>query len=330
MTHTNYFEIQADSYYDLGLKEGQLSNQSLTNSVSKEKQHESWKNKVEQSKAYLKPTIKSFPHLVEELKGYAKGAEVSFEELWTLVSFEDDLPSIDKCTTVVTNGGKLIAHNEDWDANSKNAICVLKKSVTDFTILELFYYNTLGGNSISINSRGFVQSINTLAHTDKRVGIPRNVIARWLSETKSPQQDFNKLSTLQRSAGYNHNIINVQGKIWNIESSAFKQVLSSVASPFVHTNHYLTELKELENNNNLCGTFDRYEFASKNTRKSMSLTNLQRLMSDNSKGLKVSVFNEGTIARMVVDLEKLVAYIWLLREPEMGWVEYDIDFLSRQ
>lgn len=52
-------------------------------------------------------------------------------------------------------------------------------------------------------------------------------------------------------------------------------------------------------------------------------------MSDNSKGSKVSVFNERTIARVIVDLERSMAYVWLLRESEKGWIEYDIDFFSQ-
>ncbi len=329
MFHTNYFEIQANSYYDLGLKEGQLFKQSAIELINKKKQHKSWDIKLEKSKRLIGPAEKAFSHLVEELKGYAKGAKVLFSDLWVL-SLEDELSKTDRCTTVVTNSGKLIAHNEDWNADSKDAICVLKKSIKDFTILELFYYNTLGGNSISINSHGFVQAVNTLVHSDRQIGIPRNVIARWLSETKSPQQDFNKLSTLQRSAGYSHTFINLQSKIWNIESTASRQILLDVTPPFVHTNHYLTELKKFENNNNLRGSMDRYEFAHSSLRKSMSLTDLQKLMSNNSKKTRTSVFNKGTIARMIVNLEKFIAYIWLLRESKKGWIKYNIDFLNRR
>jgi hypothetical protein len=325
--HTNYFEIEANSFFDLGLKEGQLFKQNLVDSIKKEKQDKLWKSKLEKSKEYLSFTIKAFPDLIEEIKGYAKGAGVLFEEVWAL-SLEDELFGNDRCTTAITNSGKLIAHNEDWDASSKDTICVLKKSINGITILELFYYNTLGGNSISINSHGLVQSINTLTHADKRVGIPRNVIARKFSETKSPRNDYDKLSTLQQSAGYSHNLINTHGEIWNIESSAFRQKLSQVASPFVHTNHYLTELKELENNDNLSGTIDRYQFTSQNLKKSMSLVEMQNIMSDESKGKKVSVFNERTIARMIVDLESFTIYIWLLRESEKGWIKYDVDFLE--
>lgn len=325
--HTNYFEIKADSHYNLGLKKGHLFKTNLINSINQEKQHKSWTAKLKKSKAYLEPSKKVFPQFIEELEGYAKGAEVNFDDLWVL-SLEDELSDTNNCTTAITNEGKLIAHNEDWHLNSKDAICILKKTIKDLTILELFFYNTPGGNSISINSNGFVQTINTLSHTDKQIGISHNFIARWLSETKSPQQDYEKLTTLQRLAGYNHTLISLQGEIWNIESSARKNILSNVTSPFVHANHYLTELKKFEKNDNSFGTFDRYDFASKNIKKSMSVGELEIMMSDKSKGPKASIFNERTIAQMIIDLENLVAYIWLLREAEKGWIEYKIDFLT--
>lgn len=327
MSHTNYFEIQADSYYNLGVQEGQLFKQHLINSINKAKQHKSWKLLSSKSKSYLKPTQIAFPHLVEELQGYAKGAGVSFDDLWIRI-LKTELPDIDKCTTVITNCGKLLAHNEDWDANSQDAICVIKKSVGDLTIFELFYYNTLGGNTISVNSHGVVQSINTLTHTDERVGIPRNIVARWMSETENPTQDYSKFSTLHRASGYSHNFVDVFGNVYSLESSAFMHAFKNVDSPFVHTNHYLSELKELEHNDNLCGTFDRYKYAFQNTKKSMSLNGLQKLMDDKSNGSKTSVFNERTIARMIVDLEKFVAYVWLLRESEKGWMQYNIDFFN--
>ena len=326
MSHTNYHEIKADSYFDLGLKEGQLFSSQLNESIENKKQLKNWESKLRKSKDYFALTEEAFPHLIEELQGYAKGAGVKFEDLWAL-SLEDELFDIDKCTTAITNDGKLIAHNEDWDANSKNAICVVKKSIPNLTILELFYYNTLGGNSISINSNGFVQTINTLTHTDKQnPGIPRNITARWLSETSNPINDFKRFASLQRSAGYSHNFINPQGEIWSVESSAEKKNISQVASPYVHTNHYLTDLKTLENNDNSSGTFDRYKYAIRKITKSMSLNQMKELMSDGSQGRKISLFNERTIARMIIDIENLKAYIWLLREDDKGWIDYDIDF----
>ena len=74
---------------------------------------------------------------MEELKGYAKGAGVLIDDLWVL-SLEDELSEADKCTTIITNNGKLIAHNEDWDTNSKDTICVLKKSVKNSGEMEFW------------------------------------------------------------------------------------------------------------------------------------------------------------------------------------------------
>lgn len=121
----------------------------------------------------------------------------------------------------------------------------------------------------------------------------------------------------------------MKGKIWNIECSAKEQRLTSPSSPFVHTNHFLTELRKLENSDNSCGTFDRHEYASSRIKSSMSVDMAKELMSDTSAGTTLSIFNNTTIARMVVDLMGMAAYIWLLREEEKGWVKYKIDFISR-
>ncbi|MCK4794345.1 MAG: hypothetical protein KAV87_62030, partial [Desulfobacteraceae bacterium] len=252
MPHKNYFEIKAKNYYDLGFQKGRLFGGFLRQSIKALKKEGSWNSKLLiRSKAPVAITRKSFPHLIEELEGYAEGADVPFDELW-LLSIEDELfeSKFGKCTSIITNSGLLIAHNEDWDADAKDSICVLKKTMRGQTILELFYLNTLGGNSVSVNSNGFVQAIDTLTHADKQIGVPRNVIARWLSETKSPESDYERLAALERSSGYSHSLVSVNGKIWNIECSAREEILTRPNSPFVHTNHFLTELRKLENEDN--------------------------------------------------------------------------------
>ena len=60
----------------------------------------------------------------------------------------------------------------------------------------------------------------------------------------------------------------------------------------------------------------------------MSIDDLEKVMSDTSKGEKISIFNERTIGRMMVDLKQRVARVWLKREQHLGWVQYDLDFLS--
>lgn len=194
--------------------------------------------------------------------------------------------------------------------------------------MELYYYNTLGGCSISINSRGYVQAINTLTHTKRQVGVPRNVIARWFSETDNPERDFKKMREIPRASGYNHCLVSSTGEVWDIEATDTKQVLWKPAIPLVHTNHYLSELKTFDRSNNVRGTKDRYAMAVSRVKPEMDVEELIDVTSDTSKGSKVSILNARTIARMVVNVEVRIARVWLRREEDKGWIDYELDFLE--
>lgn len=328
MQHKYFYQINAKDHYDLGIKRGELFGDVARKTLEKRKQEKNWNKKVTLSKDYLTITQQYFPKLIEELKGYASASEIDFSDFWTM-SLEDDLDYVDveKCTTVVTNNGMLISHNEDWDEVSEDNICVLKKTLEGVTTFELFYYNTLGGASTCINSHGYVMTINTLAHIDRQVGVPRNVIARWLSETENIEKDFEKLKQIPRSLGYNHIFINTKGQVWDLECSATKQVLTRPSLPYVHTNHFLeNEMKPFEENDNSSGTYERYEEACKRVKPQMSMGEIVAINSATSEE-KDSIMNPRTIGKIVVDLENRVTKVWLKREKEKGWIEYKLDFL---
>ena len=332
MAHKNYFEFKAENNFDLGKLMGENFSNEAKRVLEIEKGNpEESKLKIERAKKYLDFNQKYFPQYVEELRGYAESAGLEFLDLYTL-SLEDEVaedypnlearPLSEKCTTFITNDGKTFAHNEDWDKGSEEKISIVRKTVGNLYILELYYANTLGGNSVSINSNGFTVGINSLVSTDTKMGLSKNVICRWLSETKDPDADIEKLKTLPRSVGYNVNIANGSGKIWNAEYTSSALVISNPESPFAHTNHYLTELSKYEANTNKNGTFDRYDSAMKLIRGEMTEEEIIALENDTSYGEIKSIFNERTIAKIIVDLENKNAKIWLLRETEMVWVEY--------
>ena len=330
MPHTNYYEITAYNHYDLGVQQGEMFAEDLRESVDELRADFAWKTRRKAANAHLAITQKNFPHLIDELEGCADGAHIAFDDLWVL-STESEYPEakIDRCTTVVTNHGALVAHNEDWEPDVEDGICVLRKTVGELTILELSYPGTLGGNSISVNSYGYIQAVNTLSHTDHQIGIPRNIVARWLSETKSPEKDYQRLCTMRRAGGYSHTFVSFGGKVWNMECSAAKQKLTQPKLPFVHTNHFLTELRTLEDTDNSCGTMNRYRRAAARVKKSMSVCAARELMSDTSEDEILSIFNERTIARVIIDLEARKMHTWLLREAKKGWVPYDLESVKR-
>jgi len=330
MPHSNYFVVKAKDNHELGLALGLQFGDLLRQYLGKVSKSKDWGERVAAGLPYLTFAETAFPQYIQELKGYAEGANVPSEELWVL-SLGDDLQkntSLGRCTSVVTNQGKLIAHNEDWPGGSKEDICVLKKTVGNITIFELYYYwEALGGSAASINSCGYIQLVNSLNHSDSQIGIPRGIIARWLSETVNPDEDLEKLSGLRRSRGYSHTLVSRSGEIWNVECTAKEQVLGRPKIPFVHTNHYLTGLSRDDVGKRMCGTAERYNFATKNVRGRMSQEEMIKLMSDQSLGPDLSVLNERTIGRLIIDLEQRVAKVWLKREAEKDWVNYPLDFI---
>jgi len=288
---------------------------------------ENWETKIDIGKRLLDITELHFPLYIEELKGYADGAGVDFLDLWT-VSLESDAENEinAKCTNIITNNGKLIGHNEDAERPGlENSVCLVKKTLKDLTTFEIYYYNTLGGIAVGVSSFGYVHALNTLFITGSKLGIPKNIIARYLFETENPQKSIKKVLSLPRTSGYNHNIVSKDGKIWNLELIANRSVLTNPIPPFSHSNHCLNIKSDI---NNAFGTIDRLEFAQKNTKNRMTVDELIKLQEDTSQGPVNSLSNERTIGKMLIDFETMIARVWLLREKEAGWIDYPLDFIK--
>ena len=329
MAHKNFYEIAVKDTYALGLAKGELFGDVARRTLEVKRQGKNWREKIELSKDYLSITQQHFPDYMKELQGYAKASGISFEEFW-VISLEDDFDYVDaeKCTTIVTNKGMLVSHNEDWDVGAQDIICVLKKTVGTITTIELFYYNTLGGASACINSYGYAMLINTLTHTDRQTGVPRNVIARWLSETNDVKRDFERLKHIPRSLGYNHLFVHAKGDVWDIECSAKKETLIRPVLPYVHTNHYLSEeLRFLEENNRSSGTYERYDSACKIIKENMTVDELVKVTDTASDQGKDGIMNERTIGKMIIDFKESIVKIWLKRENNLGWIDYKLDFI---
>lgn len=326
--HRNYFEINASDHFELGQLTGKLFRSEVQKQLTYLRQQKGWHSMLGKAQSYLTPTISSFPTIYDEIQGYSEGADVPLKELWALL-IEDELDNThwEKCTLIVTNQGLLTGHNEDWQPDAKDYLSVLKKQIGELVIFELHYQGTLGGNSISVNSAGFIQSINSLYHQENRIGVPKNIIARFLSQTRSPLKDYQKIATIPRASGYHHAFISRQGKIWSLECNAENMNLTEPSSPFVHTNHYIGNLHYCDQANNDEGTFTRFDFAWKNIKKNMGINEVKLLLEDQSHGNRLSVFNKRTIGQMIVDFSSLSIQVWLLREQDKGWINYPLDFL---
>lgn len=335
--HKNYFELEADCHYDLGRMEGELFAYHIKEYLDYERRNSSWKKKIKQSVPYLSATKKYFPDIFDELRGQADAVSVPIQELFALV-IEDELGSevVGKCTSVLTKDGRYFAHNEDWAPEAKDSICVLKRKVSGVTILELFYISSLGGNSISINSHGVIQSINSLSHKDYQIGVPKSIISRHLCGVSDPQSEIKKIAKIPRSSGFHHLFYSIKdNRALSWECSAKKDFSANPKLPFIHTNHYLGQLSSIEYNNNIDYSRERFSIASKelNGRSLASMGSTQQkdiksIMSSRSSGIEKSLYNQRTIAQVVIDFEERSMNISLEREKSRGWVRYPLNFLN--
>jgi Acyl-coenzyme A:6-aminopenicillanic acid acyl-transferase len=315
----------------LGRALGDLFGPTVREYIKEERGSRTWQRRTRDAEELLSYASRYFPAYVEELQAYAEAARVSLLDLWTM-SIEDELDDsadAEKCTTVITNGGRLIGHNEDWDADAVEDICILKKVCGTVTTLELYYYGSpLGGTALSICSRGYVQGINSLSHTDWRPGVPKIVVARRLSELREADTELDRVLAIPRSSGFAHNLVHHTGAVTAVECSATRQSVHRPAVPFVHTNHMLDPaLHGVEGEHDGKSTLMRYDTACTLVHPSMDRPGLARLASDETCGKTDSIFNRNTIARAVVDLDRRVASFWLKREMGTGWIDYPIDFL---
>lgn len=330
MVHRNYHEVAGDGPVALGHALGELFGPAVREYIAEERGSRTWQRRARAAEELLALTSRFFPAYIEELRAYAQAARVSPLDLWTM-SVEDELDDDDreKCTTVITNGGCLIGHNEDWDADAVDDICLLKKRCGTVTTLELYYYGCpLGGTALSICSQGYVQAINSLSHSDWQPGVPKIVIGRRLSELGDAPGELDRVLAVPRSSGFAHNLVHRTGAVTAVECSATHQAVHQPKLPFVHTNHMLEpKLRKLEGELDGKSTLRRYEAACTLARPSMEKADMARLAGEDSHGKTDSIFNRNTIARAIVDLDRRVASFWLKRESSKGWIDYPIDFL---
>lgn len=330
MAHDNFHCLEGRDDIAIGHAMGETYGRIMADYLDESRRDSDWPSIVAASARPLQITRQYFPALIEELEAYAAAANVPFRDLWALAIADDfDTTAPERCTTVVTNNGRLIAHNEDWDADAREDVAILKTVRPGLTVLEIYYYGCpLGGVALSMSSNGYIQAINSVNHTDARNGVPRSILARAMSRIADPETELDRLLAVPRASGFAHTLVDRNGGILAIECSATRHVVSRPGSPFVHTNHALEPaLAKVAGGPPSPSSEARYKMARARCDAEMTPTGLTVLMDDRSAGRKKSICNPNTIARGIVDLDRQTAGFWLKRENSRGWIQYPVDLI---
>jgi isopenicillin-N N-acyltransferase-like protein len=284
-----------------------------------------WEGAQIQARKYLPFAEERYPQYVDEMRGIAEGANLTFDEVVTLNAMEavtGDALHLTRCTSIAVNetrtadGHVLLAHNEDWVPEDEDDVYVVSaKPVDEPPFLAMTYGGLLP--NVGFNAYGIAQLIDSVYPADSRIGIPRIIVSRAVLASKRISGAIGRCLIPRREAGYNHVLAHESGELYSVEVSARQfDMLHGIDGYIAHTNHYLTpEMKKIEKDpEELLSSRVRYNRANRLLRQNSSHTmkSLQAIQKDHVN-LPNSICNhnlggtdpldrEGTISAMIIDL----------------------------
>jgi isopenicillin-N N-acyltransferase-like protein len=214
----------------------------------------SWEAAQRESRKFLPYAEEAFPQFVAELRGIAAGAQVPFEEVWTLNCYEgltDVRQEIWGCTSLAVrddqtaNGHVLMAHNEDWNSVDRDNAYLVHAVPDDGPPFIGMTYGPLLVN-IGLNAEGIAVAIDSVYPTDGRVGIPRILCSRAVLQAHTIGQAILKCVVKLRAGGYAYLLADRSGELYCVESSATTHDLMYGEDGWLaHTNCYLSPKMKL-------------------------------------------------------------------------------------
>lgn len=201
---------------------------------------------------YLPLTEKYAPDIIEEMKGMAEGANVRFEDIFSLnITYEISVPSVmGGCTSFAAFGeaaadGKLIAgqnldHIEPW----QDYLVLLKMKPSDGPdIMAVTAPGCL--DLIGINSAGISVNMNLLrtgTSIEPSSGVPTHVILRKLFMSEHLAEAVAAIASAGGRSAKNYLITKAGEGMVDIETTANDmEILFPEKGMLTHTNHFTAE-----------------------------------------------------------------------------------------
>lgn len=194
-----------------------------------------------------------YPHLMEELRGMSRGAEIPFQDLFLLnihAEMSAKLASetraeIPGCSTIYWNSRnrKLLFHNEDGHQAYRDLMFMVKATLpSGVTVLTLTYPGFLMGNGPSLNNHGIFQTTNFISGKHCRPGIPRYFLGRAVLEAKSLKEAIEIVTRPERAIAYHHNLGSLtENKIYSVEVTPNNHQIVEPGHLYFHTNHLILD-----------------------------------------------------------------------------------------
>jgi len=198
---------------------------------------------------FVKPAEEYAPECIEEIKGIAEGAKVSFEEAFFLNvahELEEYYPLLaGGCTSfacsgeATKNGETIIGQNCDWIPEME--FVILRAQPTEGPKSLLFSW--AGGLAIrGINSCGLGLQANLLLSKTSGVGVPFFVLHQKVLQQKNIADAIGVIFNASKTGSWNYLVASAEGDIVDVEATKDDiNCLFPENGIITHANCHLTE-----------------------------------------------------------------------------------------
>jgi len=234
--------------HEIGFQVGQHFKERIKNTLDNLpifKDNKIWdKKNPERLEKVKKISEKYFPHYMEELRGYAEGSGIEFNDIF--IHNYSHMPRADNCSTGIFKYEKkiLIAHNEDGHPiMGENAYFLFEKLKNGPSFLAYSYPGILPGRAFGFNSNGIFFCCNALPDPTKSIGLSRIFLERNMFEQKTIEDTLLAAQRYTpRSGGASYNIVSSKtNTVVNLETTGNASYRTDITDRYFHTNHYISE-----------------------------------------------------------------------------------------
>lgn len=187
-----------------------------------------------------------FPRYWQEVEGLADGLQLPLDEvfMWNCRGDYVHPQNVDGCTTVFgpTQGGTLIAHNEDGFPQLRGHCALLHATPESGLAFTSFIYpGSLPGHTLAVNERGLVATVNNIRPMHIPLGIPRQILGRATLDASTIDEAIAIVTCADRAGAFHHTFGQVgSARVVSVEACAEGSNVSEIQWPAGHSNHLVS------------------------------------------------------------------------------------------
>ncbi len=283
----------------------------------------------EYGNSYLEAIQGFAPEYGIEIRAVAKGAEMAPWQISALNARTEifhiimEKMAAGECTALYLPGSRILGQNWDWMEQLEPLFIVMQIERTDgHKILQVTEPGIIG--KIGLNSKGLGTCLNIITGGASEVAIPIHILMRYILDADDLEHVLKRFQNTRQGTYSNILMADDQGRSFDMEFSGTEMEVVDFGDNIpMHTNHYLSRLKEGRDNsqdliyNNSMTRYKRAEELLEGLDDSAGMSDIKTILMDteNESDAICSTYSSmlglmiGTVSSIIMDLPNRELYV---------------------